>query len=109
MIGCGLSAMRTGPTATSFEHDGGVIFVTLMINPEGILPNDATKNKPDGLTEHATSSGLLRFRAYLRGVSAVSQAFPGAETGSSAYLCGKRLAVSAFPAFPGFGGGCIDD
>jgi len=66
------------------------------------------QNKQDGLPEHATCTDLVTFRAYPWGVSTVSEAFPGAETGLSAYLSGKRLAVSAFPVFPGFGGGCID-
>jgi hypothetical protein len=35
----------------------------------------------------------------------VSLAFPGQETGFSAYLCGIAPTVSLFPAFPGFSGG----
>jgi hypothetical protein len=82
--------------------------VTLMTNPERIPPNEVMKNKPDDLTEHATSSGLVSFHAHLWNVSAVSEAFPGSEMGLSVYLSGKHLTVSVFPAFPGFNGGGID-
>ena len=90
---------------TSFEYDGGLI---IMINPKPMLLNSAIKNKQYGLTEHAHNTNLVTSRAHLWDVSTVSEAFLGAETGLSAYLSGKRLAVSAFPVFPGFGGGCID-
>jgi hypothetical protein len=105
MSGCGLSATPTGPGVTTFKHDGGLI---IMTNPKPMPSNSAMKNKQDGLPEHAPNTNLVTSRANLCGVSTVSEAFPGAETGLSAYLSGKRLAVSAFPVFPGFSGGCID-
>ena len=105
MSGCGLSPTRIGPTVASFEHEGGLM---VMTNPERMHSEDTMKNKPDGSLEHATNTGLGSFPSYLRGVSTVSEAFPGTETGLSAYLSRKRPAVSAFPAFPRFGRGCID-
>jgi hypothetical protein len=79
-----------------------------MTHPEHMSFDNVMKYKQDGLSEHVTSTELVTSRACLGAVLIVSEAFPGAETGLSAYLSGKRLAVSAFPAFPGFCGGCID-
>ena len=80
----------------------------IMTNPRLMPFYNGMKHKLIRLLELATSTNLVTSRACLVDVSTVSEAFLGAETGLSAYLSGKRLAVSTFPVFPDFGGGCID-
>ena len=58
MSGCGLSAMRTGPDTTSFEHDGGLM---IMTNPGHIPTSDAMKND----LSHPTSVSTLNTPLYL--------------------------------------------
>ena len=47
MSGCGLSATRTGPGTTSFDHDGGLM---IMTNPEHITSDEAMNTDLPSLT-----------------------------------------------------------